>query len=35
MSEKIARVILSRFLGEYLDNMDSDQITVGVTTIYL
>jgi hypothetical protein len=30
MSEKIAKMILSKFLGEYLDNIDSENIAVGV-----
>jgi hypothetical protein len=35
MSEKIAKLILTKFLGEYLENIDSEHIGVGVNNILI
>jgi hypothetical protein len=34
MSSEIARVIIERVLGEYLENIDSENIAVGVIKIF-
>ena len=34
MSSEIAKVIITKFLGEYLENIDSDNIAVGVSSEY-
>jgi len=33
MSSEIARVIIKKFLGDYLENIDSENIAVGVSLI--
>ncbi len=33
MSSKLAQILISKKLGEYLENIDTDQISVGVSKI--